>query len=119
MTHIPDQLLQYPQHYSNNNNHQWIIVDESSSISSPNQRANRPAPPIPLIKVPFPPLVNPEELITRPRKAKSKAPTKPPNAFMIYRMQYVKELHAREHRLPMRSVSAAVASSWRGEPEHV
>ncbi|CAG8563499.1 21521_t:CDS:1 [Gigaspora margarita] len=101
------------------NQHQWVIIDESSSIASPNQRSNRPSPPVPVIKVPFPPMVNPEELITRPRKVKSKLPTKPPNAFMIYRMQYVKELHARDHRLPMRSVSSAVASSWREEPEHI
>ncbi|RHZ46981.1 hypothetical protein Glove_600g3 [Diversispora epigaea] len=111
------QLQSQPFH----NHHEWIIVDESSSIASPNQRNNnnRPLPSVPLIKVPFPPNVNPEELIIKPRKAKAKLPTKPPNAFMIYRMQYVKELHARDHRLPMRSVSSAVASSWRGEPEHV
>lgn len=114
-----DQLQLQSQSF--NNQHEWIIVDESSSIASPNQRNsnNRPLPSVPLIKVPFPPNVNPEELITKPRKAKAKLPTKPPNAFMIYRMQYVKELHARDHRLPMRSVSSAVANSWREEPEHV
>lgn len=110
-------LQTYPSHYHNNN--QWVIIDESSSIASPNQRNNRPQPPLPIIKVPFPPSVNPEELILKPRKAKSKLPTKPPNAFMIYRMQYVKELHARDYRLPMRSVSASVASAWRDEPEHI
>ncbi|GBC10833.1 hypothetical protein RclHR1_09940001 [Rhizophagus clarus] len=110
-------LQTYSSHYHNNN--QWVIIDESSSIASPNQRNNRPQPPLPNIKVPFPPNVNPEELILKPRKAKSKLPTKPPNAFMIYRMQYVKELHARDYRLPMRSVSSSVATAWRDEPEHI
>ncbi|CAG8622463.1 1050_t:CDS:1 [Funneliformis caledonium] len=96
----------------------WVIIDESSSIAT-NQRSNLPQPPLPIIRVPFPPNVNPEELILKPRKAKSKLPTKPPNAFMIYRMQYVKELHAKDYRLPMRSVSASVASAWREEPDHV
>ncbi|RIA98144.1 hypothetical protein C1645_750726 [Glomus cerebriforme] len=110
-------LQAYQSHYHNSN--QWVIIDESSSIASPNQRNNRPQPPLPIIKVPFPPSVNPEELILKPRKAKSKLPTKPPNAFMIYRMQYVKELHAKDYRLPMRSVSASVASAWRDEPDHI
>src|SRR6266496_2397542 len=68
---------------------------------------------------PFPPSVNPEDLILKPRKPKSKLPTKPPNAFIIYRMQYVKELHKRGYSLPMRSVSASVASAWRDEPDHI
>ncbi|CAI2168143.1 9487_t:CDS:1 [Funneliformis geosporum] len=106
------------QYDYNNNNHHWVIIDESSSIAT-NQRSNLPQPPLPIIKVPFPPNVDPEELILKPRKAKSKLPTKPPNAFMIYRMQYVKELHAKDYRLPMRSVSASVASAWREEPEQI
>ncbi|CAH1765815.1 11638_t:CDS:2, partial [Entrophospora sp. SA101] len=74
---------------------------------------------LPNIKVPFPPIINLKELISRPRKGKTKVPSKPPNAFMIYRMQYVKELHARNHRLPMRSISPSVANSWREEPDSV
>ncbi|CAJ0626241.1 11259_t:CDS:2 [Entrophospora sp. SA101] len=84
------------------------IVDRTSSASK-----------LPNIKVPFPPIINLKELISRPRKGKTKVPSKPPNAFMIYRMQYVKELHARNHRLPMRSISPSVANSWREEPDSV
>ncbi|CAG8518627.1 1621_t:CDS:2 [Ambispora gerdemannii] len=98
---------------------QWLIIDESASVASPNSQirtnSNNNAIPQPIIKVPFPPQVNPEDLITKQRKGK--IPTKPPNAFMIYRMKYVEELHARGFRLPMRDVSASVASSWKDEPE--
>ncbi|CAG8752302.1 27779_t:CDS:2, partial [Dentiscutata erythropus] len=95
----------------------WI--DESSF--SPNKE-NKPS--VPVIKVPFPPMVNPEELVTRQRKVKSKKvksqiPTKPPNAFLIYRMQYIKELHNENYHLSMRVISSAIANSWRNEPDNV
>ncbi|CAG8856191.1 32801_t:CDS:1, partial [Gigaspora margarita] len=34
-------------------------------------------------------------------------------------MQYVKELYAKKHNLPMRDVSSTIANSWREEPNHV
>ncbi|CAG8489466.1 12438_t:CDS:2 [Ambispora leptoticha] len=106
---------------SQHSSSQWVIIDESASVASPNSQirtnGNNNVLPQPIIKVPFPPQVNPEELITKQRKGK--IPTKPPNAFMIYRMKYVEELHARGYRLPMRDVSASVASSWKDEPEMI
>ncbi|CAG8852500.1 31181_t:CDS:1, partial [Gigaspora margarita] len=91
-------------------NSQLYWVDESFSSNQKN---------IPFIKVPFPPMVNPEELVTRQRKVKSKIPTKPPNAFLIYRMQYIKELHNRNYYLCMRNISSAIANSWKNESEIV
>ena len=66
------------------------------------ERNNHLQPFLPIIKVPFPPSVNPpsvnpEYSILKSRKARSELPTKPPNAFIIYRMQYVKELHAKSN----------------------
>src|SRR6266542_5081238 len=99
--------------------HQWIIMDESSSIASPSQQNNHSQPHFPIIKVPFPPNVNPEDLILKSKKANSKLPTKPPNAFIIYRMQYVNELHVMGYHLSMRSILSSVASAWRDEPDHI
>ena len=65
----------------------------------------------------FPPKITPKDLIVH--KKNGDMPSRSPNAFMIYRMQYVKELHARDYRLPMRNVSVSVASAWRDEPDHI
>ncbi|CAG8461063.1 1345_t:CDS:1 [Dentiscutata erythropus] len=96
-----------------------VFINESNksfSINSRNQ-LNNSSLQIPVIKVPFPPIVDIDDLITRQRVGK-KPHTKPPNAFLIYRMQYVKEL-AKTHRLPIRAISSIIASSWRQEPNHV
>ncbi|CAG8774013.1 2994_t:CDS:1, partial [Racocetra persica] len=96
-----------------------VFINESFSINSQNQ-LNNSSLQIPVIKVLFPLIVDIEDLITRWRVGKKilKPRTKPPNTFLIYRMQYVKEL-AKTHRLPMRTVSFTIASSWRQEPNYV
>ncbi|CAG8656412.1 45804_t:CDS:2 [Gigaspora margarita] len=92
-----------------NHNFHFIITTEPSLINQKNNKS-------PVIEVPFPPSIDLEKIITR---KKNKISTKPPNAFFIYRMQYIKELHNRNYYLSMRIISPAVANSWRKEPYHV
>jgi len=61
-------LQAYPSHHQNNN--QCVITDESSSIAFPNQRNNYPQPYLPIIKIPFSPSVNPEDLIFEIKESK-------------------------------------------------
>ncbi|CAG8842026.1 10841_t:CDS:1, partial [Gigaspora margarita] len=96
------------------------FINEIFPINSRNQ-LNNILLLVPVINVPFPPIVDIENLISRPRNRRKniKPRTKPPNAFLIYRMQYVKELYAKNQKLPMRTVSSTIAKSWRKEPNHV
>ncbi|CAG8624413.1 14775_t:CDS:1 [Acaulospora colombiana] len=72
--------------------------------------------PPPKLTLPFPPQINAEDLIdTKTRKL----PSKPPNAFFIYRKVYTKELVAQNFRFKMTDVSPLVSTSWKLESDEV
>jgi len=70
----------------------------------------------PNLILPFPPHIVPEDLIN---SQTCKLPSKPPNAFFIYRKVYTKELIAQNLRFKMTDVSSWVSNSWKLEPEEV
>src|SRR5947199_2798409 len=87
----------------------------SSSETSP--VLTQDPPPMVLIKPPFPPTINIDDLVTsRPNGNK---PSKSSNAFIIYRKAYVKELHSRGINLQMTQISPMVSESWKQEPDNV
>ncbi|CAG8750495.1 14013_t:CDS:1 [Acaulospora colombiana] len=63
----------------------------------------------PLIKVPFPPTIDPPKLITS--KADGTLP-RSPNAFMIYRKAFVEAVRAEGYSFPMTVVSAMASRQW-------
>ncbi|KAF0522615.1 MATA-HMG [Gigaspora margarita] len=67
------------------------------------------------IKPSFPPKINIDDLV----KPKVTKPSRPPNAFIIYRKAYVNELHLRGINLGMTQISPMVSQSWKQEPETV
>ncbi|CAG8596905.1 341_t:CDS:2 [Diversispora eburnea] len=79
-------------------------------IENPMRKVSNPPPKLTL---PFPPEISPEELIVNSRKL----PSKPPNAFFIYRKVYAKALITKNMRFKMTDVSPWVSSSWKLEPE--
>ncbi|RHZ56059.1 hypothetical protein Glove_406g113 [Diversispora epigaea] len=86
--------------------------NNSGSIETPTRKISDPPPELTL---PFPPEISPEELIANTRKL----PSKPPNAFFIYRKVYTKALVNKNMRFKMTDVSPWVSSSWKLEPEEV
>ncbi|CAI2198841.1 6694_t:CDS:1, partial [Funneliformis geosporum] len=68
----------------------------------------------PNLTLPFPPHIVPENLINL---KSCKLPSKPPNAFFIYRKVYTNELVAQNMRFKMTDVSSWVSISWKLEPE--
>ncbi|CAG8578661.1 2771_t:CDS:1 [Paraglomus occultum] len=111
----------FPYTYTSDNDHnlqhRWVIIDEAQIMTSPACHQKH-TPILPHIVVPFPPQINPKDLIIKQNK-KSKKATKPPNAFMIYRMRYVQQLHSKGYRLPMRDLSPLISKSWREQPDIV
>ncbi|CAI2163849.1 4856_t:CDS:1 [Funneliformis geosporum] len=73
--------------------------------------------PIPSIKIPFPPPINPEDLVSQ--KKDGEVPSRAPNAFLIYRRVFVKELQAQNYAFKMTDVSSMASASWKREPEDV
>ncbi|RIA96224.1 hypothetical protein C1645_872196 [Glomus cerebriforme] len=78
---------------------------------------NQDPSPVVLIKPPFPPTINIDDLVTS--KPNGDKPSKSSNAFIIYRKAYVKELHSRGINLQMTQISPMVSESWKQEPENV
>ncbi|CAI2168530.1 9613_t:CDS:2 [Funneliformis geosporum] len=89
-------------------------MTSSSVEASPNIAQD---PPMVLIKPPFPPTINIDDLVTS--KPNGDKPSKSSNAFIIYRKAYVKELHSRGINLQMTQISPMVSESWKQEPENV
>ncbi|CAG8521862.1 12868_t:CDS:1 [Funneliformis caledonium] len=89
-------------------------MTSSSVEASPNIAQD---PPMMLIKPPFPPTINIDDLVTS--KPNGDKPSKSSNAFIIYRKAYVKELHSRGINLQMTQISPMVSESWKQEPENV
>ncbi|CAG8489043.1 18273_t:CDS:1 [Dentiscutata erythropus] len=71
----------------------------------------------PSIKVPYPPPISARELIFQ--KKNGEVPARAPNAFLIYRRVYVKQLQAQNYAFKMTDVSSMASSSWKSEPDWV
>jgi hypothetical protein len=98
--------------------HEWIFIDESEIATSPAQNLRPPIPnPNLPVDVPFPPNINPADLIRRNRNGDLLS--RATNKFLIYRNEYAKELQNQGFRLSMREVSRMAAKSWKREPQHV
>ncbi|CAG8747562.1 35122_t:CDS:2, partial [Racocetra persica] len=89
--------------------------NQTQEIETNNQACKIVRPP-PSFTLPFPPEINAEDLINSKTR---KLPSKPPNAFFIYRKVYTKELIARDFRYKMTDVSPWVSSSWKNESDKV
>ncbi|KAG9294376.1 hypothetical protein G9A89_001881 [Geosiphon pyriformis] len=75
-----------------------------------------------LIQIPFkptyPPLLTINDLIPRVTR-KGRTPTKPPNAFIIYRKNYTSEIKDKKISIDMSQVSSIVGQLWKEEAESV
>ncbi|CAG8514839.1 10218_t:CDS:2 [Acaulospora morrowiae] len=71
----------------------------------------------PFIKLPFPPMINPRDLITL--NPDGREPSRAPNAFIIYRKLFIKTAKCEGYSLPMTVMSPMVSKSWKKEPEMV
>ncbi|CAJ0752881.1 7520_t:CDS:2, partial [Entrophospora sp. SA101] len=61
-----------------------------------------------LIRPPYPPKISPKEILLK---------LKSPNAFIIYRNEFVKELRKNNYKIRQSIISPMVASSWNSEPQ--
>src|SRR5436305_6583324 len=84
--------------------------------SKEQQKPRKVVEPPPNLTLPIPPHIIPEDVISSKTR---KLPSKPPNAFFIYRKVYTKELIAQNLRFKMTDVSPWVSISWKLEPEEV
>ncbi|PKY37471.1 hypothetical protein RhiirA4_438698 [Rhizophagus irregularis] len=84
-----------------------------------NSRYSEDPSPIGLINLPFPPTINIDNLVPVPRRFDGDKPPRSPNAFLIYRKAYVKELHSRRINLRMTQISSMASESWKQEPDSV
>lgn len=76
---------------------------------------------IPKIKIPFPPVINPQDLISLRESpdGTQKLPSRAPNAFIIFRKQFVKAARDEGHFLPMTVISSMASEAWEAEREEV
>ncbi|CAG8830165.1 20399_t:CDS:1, partial [Gigaspora rosea] len=84
-----------------------VIVSEPSTLDKEEIRIN----------VPFPPKINPRDLITL--LPDGNVPTRTPNAFIIYRKALIEAIRAEGHNLPMSSISSIASKQWHKEPDFV
>ncbi|CAG8642526.1 16980_t:CDS:2, partial [Racocetra fulgida] len=89
--------------------HLQPIAIHSSLVQNEPQKQKVVSPP-PALVLPFPPQINVEDLMNCKTR---KLPSKPPNAFFIYRKVYTKELVAQNLRFKMTDVSPWVSISWK------
>lgn len=68
------------------------------------------------IKLPFPPTINPRDLINF---SKGSIPSRAPNPFIIYRKLFFLAAKDKGYSLPMTIISTLASKSWEQEPEIV
>ncbi|CAG8448998.1 2673_t:CDS:1 [Acaulospora colombiana] len=90
-----------------------VFID-SSDPALPNQVINDARP---FIKLPFPPTIDPRDLITV--LPDGRVPTRAPNAFIIYRRAFIEAARAEGYNLPMTVISSMTSQSWEQEPQFV
>ncbi|CAG8448046.1 359_t:CDS:1 [Acaulospora morrowiae] len=72
----------------------------------------------PIIRPEFPPKIKPKDLVISPEDGASKPP-RSPNAFIIYRKNFVEAAKTGGYHLPMTTVSSMASKSWENESEEV
>ncbi|CAG8555709.1 37027_t:CDS:1 [Racocetra persica] len=95
---------------------EWLFIDESSTIASPKPKRPCDLSNL-LVIVPFPPKVDPSDLIRRNKHGELLA--RSTNKFLIYRNEYAKQLHSQGYRLSMREVSKMASKAWKKEERRV
>ena len=73
-------------------------------------------PTLPPVTLPFPPQIDTAAFVT---KLLSKKLVRFPNAFIMYRSEYVRHLKKNNYHLAMTDLSSMISYSWEKEPEHV
>ncbi|CAG8562682.1 9263_t:CDS:1 [Acaulospora morrowiae] len=71
----------------------------------------------PFIKLPFPPIIDPRDLITL--NPDGRKPSRAPNAFIIYRKLFIKTTKDEGYSFPMSIISSMASKSWEQESEVV
>ncbi|CAG8449586.1 18257_t:CDS:2 [Rhizophagus irregularis] len=71
----------------------------------------------PIIKLPFPPYIDPYDLIIKSQDGK--IPSRSPNAFIIYRKVFIETARNEGYILPMTVISSMASQSWERESEEV
>lgn len=88
-----------------------VFIDSSSSQQVINLSTQ------PIIKIPFPPILNPRDLVVRNKEGK--LPARVPNAFIIYRKFFIETARKDGYNLPMTVISSMASQSWEQESELV
>ncbi|PKC02862.1 hypothetical protein RhiirA5_363748, partial [Rhizophagus irregularis] len=99
--------------YQNSSLRACVFID-SSNPELPNQIMNHSSHPF--IKPPFPPLIDPKDLLII---SKDNKPSRSPNAFIIYRKVFLKTTRDQGYFLPMTIVSSMASKSWDKESDEV
>lgn len=96
------------------------VFINSSNPSKPSQLINSQTP---LIRPPFPPAINPHDLIvssSSPDTANhKKIRSRAPNAFIIYRKIFIETARSQGYYLPMTVISSMASQSWEQENDMV
>jgi hypothetical protein len=73
----------------------------------------------PKIKVPFPPQITPDEVVSK--RSLEKLSSRPPNKFFIYRLAYLKEFKKEYNleKISMTKLSQYISRSWKAEGTEV
>lgn len=71
----------------------------------------------PIIKLPFPPYIDPYDLVIKSHDGK--IPSRSPNAFIIYRKFFIQTARNEGYFLPMTVISSMASQSWERESEEV
>ncbi|CAG8783567.1 4529_t:CDS:1, partial [Acaulospora morrowiae] len=91
-----------------------FVFINSNDPTMPSQVINDAQP---FIKLPFPPMIDPRDLITL--NPDGREPSRAPNAFIIYRKLFIKTAKDEGYSLPMSIISSMASKSWEHESEVV
>ncbi|CAB4475941.1 unnamed protein product [Rhizophagus irregularis] len=71
----------------------------------------------PIIKVPFPPVIDPYDLIVKTKDGRIKS--RAPNAFIIYHKIFIETARNEGYHLPITVISSMSSQSWEKESDEV
>ncbi|CAG8494622.1 uncharacterized protein OCT59_017312 [Rhizophagus irregularis] len=109
-------MMDQIQKISQTNLSRACVFIDSSNPSMPYQVIDSKIRP--LIKIPFPPVIDPVDLIGQQSNTNN-IPARAPNAFIIYRKAFIDAAHSDGYHLPMRIMSSMASQSWEQEPDMV
>lgn len=97
------------------------IFLDSSDPSMPNQVFLDDPISLSIVKLPFPPQIDPYKLITDRKQdgGMSRIPARTPNAFILYRKIFIESARKEGYHLPMTVISSMASKSWKHEPDNV